>query len=442
MISALRFSALLRTSSSEVIFSASSWALRMIRSLSLRASSSIAWRSFTIQRACLSSSGIVWRIWSMMSKAASRSIMAVLPKPGKLLASSTSSSNLSISTSTSILQTYPSLTIPIQYLYITVRARIYLAHGLQYAFRHQPAHVAAKRRYLPHGARGEEAVLRGGHYEERLELREHRPVELRLLELRLEIRDSPQALDYGPRPLFASEVHEQTVHQLHRDVLDVRGDLLYKPGPLECGEHRLLAQVSADRYDYVVEDLRGPPDDVEVPRSNGVEAPGTDRHDHCSLRALKYRHVRAAVAARRPLLDYRTLRQSLAALDHDPTAGREEGFKPGQHASNLRRRDSIWRISEYQIELSLVCKHPIQDPPDVTGDHLGPVLDPGPPQVLPDGRQRPPVLLHEHGSFGAPAQRLYAQSAGPGVQVEHVAAEELTQRVENALPHAVRGRAY
>jgi hypothetical protein len=30
-----------------------------------------------------------------------------LPKPGKLLASSTSSSNLSISTSTSILQTYP-----------------------------------------------------------------------------------------------------------------------------------------------------------------------------------------------------------------------------------------------------------------------------------------------------------------------------------------------
>jgi hypothetical protein len=57
MISALRFSARLRTSSSEVIFSASSWALRMMRSLSLRASSSIAWRSLTIQRACLSSSG-------------------------------------------------------------------------------------------------------------------------------------------------------------------------------------------------------------------------------------------------------------------------------------------------------------------------------------------------------------------------------------------------
>src|ERR671917_462645 len=103
MISALRFSARLRTSSSEVIFSASSWALRMMRSLSLRASSSIAWRSLTIQRACLSSSGIVWRIWSIMSKAASRSIIAVLPKPGKLRASSTSSSNLSISTSTSIV---------------------------------------------------------------------------------------------------------------------------------------------------------------------------------------------------------------------------------------------------------------------------------------------------------------------------------------------------
>ena len=38
-----------------------------IRSHSRLASASISWRSFTIQRACLISSGIVARIWSRMS---------------------------------------------------------------------------------------------------------------------------------------------------------------------------------------------------------------------------------------------------------------------------------------------------------------------------------------------------------------------------------------
>jgi hypothetical protein len=45
----------------------SSRASLRIRSASRFASASISWRSFTIQRACLISSGIVARIWSRMS---------------------------------------------------------------------------------------------------------------------------------------------------------------------------------------------------------------------------------------------------------------------------------------------------------------------------------------------------------------------------------------
>src|SRR5215210_7706693 len=141
---------------------------------------------------------------------------------------------------------YVHLLLPIlrlRSLYLTVPTGIYLLYGLEHAFGHEPAHLTAERCYLPDRARGEEAVLRRGHYEDRLELGEHRPIKLRLLELRLEVRDSPETLDDDPRPLLAGEIHQQPIHQFHRDVLDVRSDLLYQPGPLDRGEHWLLAQV-------------------------------------------------------------------------------------------------------------------------------------------------------------------------------------------------------
>src|SRR4028118_2344004 len=93
----------------------------------------------------------------MMSKAASRSTIAVLPKPGKLRASSTSSSNLSMSTSTSI---FGNLVLCLRSLYLTVRAGINLPDALEYAVWHQPAHVAPVPGDLPPRARAEEAELR------------------------------------------------------------------------------------------------------------------------------------------------------------------------------------------------------------------------------------------------------------------------------------------
>src|SRR4028118_553343 len=159
-----------------------------------------------------------------MGEAASRSTIAVLPKPGKLRASSTNSSNLSMSTSTSILS---NLILCLRSLYLTVRAGINLPYGLQYAVRYQPAHLAAERGYLPHGAGAQKTVLRSRHDKNGLYIRGHRPVELRLLELGFEIRDGPQALDDRPRALLLREVHQQAFHHLHRNVFDPRGDLPY-----------------------------------------------------------------------------------------------------------------------------------------------------------------------------------------------------------------------
>src|SRR4028118_1211320 len=133
----------------------------------------------------------------MISKAASRSTIAVLPKPGKLRASSTSSSNLSMSTSTSI---FGNLVLCLRSLYLTVRAGINLPDALKYAVWHQPAHVAPVPGDLPHRARAEEAVLRRRHDKHGLYLGGHCPVELRLLELRLEIGDGPAALAHSPGP--------------------------------------------------------------------------------------------------------------------------------------------------------------------------------------------------------------------------------------------------
>src|SRR4028118_650144 len=130
----------------------------------------------------------------MMSKAASRSTIAVLPKPGKLRASSTSSSNLSMSTSTSI---FGNLVLCLRSLYLTVRAGINLPHALKYAVGHQPAHVAPVPGDLPHSARTEEAVLRRRHDKHGLYLGGHGRVEWRLHELRLGIGDGSETLELG-----------------------------------------------------------------------------------------------------------------------------------------------------------------------------------------------------------------------------------------------------
>src|SRR5215203_4482181 len=131
---------------------------------------------------------------------------------------------------------YVHLLLPIlrlRSLYLTVPTGIYLPHGLEYAFGHQPAHLPTQRCYLPDSARREEAVLGRGHYEDRFELGEHLTVELRLLELRLEVRDGPEALHDRLRATFSGEVHEKSFHHLDGDSIHVGGHLLKESRPFE-----------------------------------------------------------------------------------------------------------------------------------------------------------------------------------------------------------------
>src|SRR5215210_6612863 len=222
---------------------------------------------------------------------------------------------------------YVHLLLPIlrlRSLYLTVLTGIYLPHGLEYAFRYEPAHVSAERCYLPDRARGEETVLRRGHYEDRFELGVHSPVQLRLLELRLEVRDGPQALHDHLRTPLSREVHEETFHHFHGDIVHVGGHLLYEPRPFDRGKAGLLAAITTDGNDHVVEDLGSAHDDIEVPRRYRVEATWTHSHDHCQLGPPKYGYERAAVAARYPFLASCALNRSLAALDRDPSSRREQ----------------------------------------------------------------------------------------------------------------------
>src|SRR5919112_2202541 len=157
---------------------------------------------------------------------------------------------------------YVHLLLPIlrlRSLYLTVPTGIYLPHGLQHAFGDEPTHVPAERSYLPDRARREEAMLRRGHYEDRLELGEHRPVELRLLELRLEVRDGPESLHDRLRASLPGEIHEETFHHLDGDGIHVGRNLLQEPRPLDRGESGLFAAVSSHGDDHVVEDFGSAP---------------------------------------------------------------------------------------------------------------------------------------------------------------------------------------
>src|SRR5215211_2291338 len=222
---------------------------------------------------------------------------------------------------------YVHLLLPIlrlRSLYLTVPTGIYLLYGLEHAFGYEPAHLPAERSYLPDHARGEEAVLRRGHYEDGFELGKHPSVELRLLELRFEVRDGPEALHDHLRAPFPGEIHEEPFHHLDGDGVHVGGHLLQEPRPVDRGKAGLLATVSANGDDHVVEDLGGAPDDVEVPRRYRVETTWTYSHDHCQLGPIKYGYERAAVAARYPFLASCALNRSLAALDRDPSSRREQ----------------------------------------------------------------------------------------------------------------------
>src|SRR5918997_5029619 len=87
---------------------------------------------------------------------------------------------------------------------------------------YQAVDVAPEGGELLDAAGAEETVLRTGHQVERVDLGVLHPVELVHLELVLEVRDRPQALDDALGADLAREVDDEDVERLGADVAEVR----------------------------------------------------------------------------------------------------------------------------------------------------------------------------------------------------------------------------
>src|SRR5215218_9498087 len=179
MSSACR-SACLVTSCCEVSCVWRSRASLTIRSASRLASANISWRSLTIQRACLISSGIVARIWSRMSKISSLSTRT-WSVSGTCLALWTRSSSLSMRTRTSMgLLARSSSAVEL------------FLQAPRHLVRDEVRYVAPEGRDLLDSARGQETVLRRRHQVDRFDVVGQMAIELVHLQLVLEVRDRAQ----------------------------------------------------------------------------------------------------------------------------------------------------------------------------------------------------------------------------------------------------------
>src|SRR5260370_31259278 len=95
------------------------------------------------------------------------------------------------------------------------------------------------------------------------------------------------------------------------------------------------------------------------------------------------------------------------------------------------------------IEEHNVCLDLRQDRGGPSMTCFGSVLDPERAQILANNPDRSAALLDEHGPRGAPAQRLDAHGAGPGVRVgEDRSRDAGRQHVEQRLAQAIRRRAH
>src|SRR5215213_3994312 len=284
MISCACRSANLTISVCEASRTACSRASWSSRSCSRFASASIYWRSLTIHRACLISSGIVARIWSRMWEISSRSIRTGSVR-GTAFALCTRSSSLSMRTSTSI---GPRMLLLLAERCPASTVREHLLQAPRDRVRNQFLDVSTERRDLLHPARGHEADLRTRHHVDRLDLRREVAVELVHLELPLEIRDDAQALDDHLRFPAAREVDDELLEDVHLDVPDRCQLVAQELDPLLDREHRLLVvRIADDADDDAVEDPRRARDHVDVPVRDRVVRAGVDGGDQRAKRVMR-----------------------------------------------------------------------------------------------------------------------------------------------------------
>ena len=108
----------------------------------------------------------------------------------------------------------------------------------------------------------------------------------RHLELALEIRNGPQALDDNGAALFARKVGQQLVGVHDRDVRNVRRDAADKLSALLRREHGAFFTVIHHADDQPVKAARRTGDDVEMTVCDRVEAAGVNCCSHGASRRL------------------------------------------------------------------------------------------------------------------------------------------------------------
>src|SRR3954451_19127484 len=132
---------------------------------------------------------------------------------------------------------------------------------------------------------------------------------------------------------------------------------------------------------------------------------------------------------------------AVALGDHQPV-GREDGGDGLPQRPAERLRVPVWRIQEDQIVLTGPLACGAQGPGDVAADHFDLVFEAL--EVRPDGPDGRRVVVDEGGGGGAAAERLDAQRAGPGEEVEDAGvvesrAEDGEQRLLDAVGRRAGG---
>src|SRR4051794_37173695 len=128
-------------------------------------------------------------------------------------------------------------------------------------------------------AGGQERVQRIGRHEQRLDPGQA-VVHLRHLQLVVEIAHRAQPFDHDRGLLRPAEVDQQAAEGLDPDIAVRLRHLAENLDALLDGEQARLVLVDQDPDDHLVEEPRGPADDVEVPVGDRVERAGTDRASH------------------------------------------------------------------------------------------------------------------------------------------------------------------
>ena len=256
------------------------------------------------------------------------------------------------------------------------------------------------------------------------------------LELPLEVGDHAEPLHHRRGLVLACELDDELGEHVDDDVLEASERVLEERDALLDGEERLLVRgIADDADDDPVEDRRGAPDHVDVAVRDGVVAPWADCSDH----RREDRNPRGTVAPARDEVERKLRLDALGRLDHDEAVVGEHVRKQLRELGRVPLPLLVGRVDEDEVVAASTRTLLAESRGDVA------VRDrrAGEPQLLevrPDHPRGVAIALDEDAARSAARQRLEAQRARAGEEVEHRRSLDRPDQRERRLAHAVAGR--